>query len=450
MQLAELLEHTTVLLRPVGEVDRIAKSGRTADDGCLVCLCGASAEDEAEVAYSRGARIFLCDRFLPLPADCTVLVSQSFSMDYDRIAKNFYHRPDERLTRIAVTGDGDTLAVAGLLARMADRHGMPAVLIAADGYQMGNQRTMHVDPPVGDRELYHAMWDGVRNGCQIAILHLPPLLLKEDVAKHLSVNTTVIVGTDAHGEHLIEHTTDAVICPTEEAYRFTGKRTRTYGGDGALACKIEEKRSDGTLLSLSDGKSLTVRLMHDNAHRLCEIALLAGLELGISLREGQKILKETSALSSLEVIAEKKGALYLLDASYTPTDTERVLRTVREHTKGRLIVVIGCVGMRDNDRRTPIGRALEDYADRIYLTADNPGFESVSGICAEILSDVFDASKFTVLPQREDAIRAAATAARRGDAVLLLGKGYEPYQLIGSERIPYSERETLLRILNQA
>ena len=450
MQLTELLENTTVLLRPTGEIDRIAKSGRTADDGCLVCLCGANAEDEAEVAYSRGARVFLCDRFLPLPADCTVLVSQSFSMDYDRIAKNFYHRTDERLTRIAVTGDGDALAVAGLLARMADRHGTPAVLITADGYQIGNQRIMHIDPPVSDREFYHAMWDGARNGCRIAILHLPPLLLKKGVAKHLSVNTTVIVGVATHAEHLIEHTTDAMICPAEKAYRFTGKRMRSYGGDEVLGCKIEEKRSDGTVLSLSGGKSLTVRLMHDNAHQLCEIALLAGLELGISLREGQKILERTSALSSLDIIAEQKGVLYLLDASYTPADTKRVLRAVREHTKGRLIVVIGCVGMRDNDRRTPIGRALDNYADRIYLTADNPGFEPVSGICAEILSDVTDASKFAVIPQREEAIRLAAAAARRGDAVLLLGKGYEPYQLIGSKRIPYSEREILLRILSQA
>jgi UDP-N-acetylmuramoyl-L-alanyl-D-glutamate--2,6-diaminopimelate ligase len=190
--------------------------------------------------------------------------------------------------------------------------------------------------------------------------------------------------------------------------------------------------------------------MHDNAHRLCEIALLAGLELGISLREGQKLLKEVSATSSLEIIAEQKGALYLLDASYTPTDTERALHAVREHTRGRLIVVIGCVGMRDNDRRAPIGRALDDYADRIYLTADDPGFEPVSSICAEILSDVTDASKFDVIPQREDALRATSAGARRGDTVLLIGKGYEPYQLIGSKRVPYSEREALLRILSQA
>ena len=448
MKLNKLLEHTTVSLRPDDEAELLSHSGRTAGSNCLVCLHGAEAEEEAALAYSRGARLFLSDRFLPLPPDCTNLVSRNFSSDYNRICKNFYRSPDEKLLLIAVSGDGDTAAVSGLLTRMLDAHGSPAVLIAGDGYQIGNRRILHPDHPIGSRELYHALADGVRHGCKVAVLCLPPLLLNVGFATHLSVNYTAIVGSADEVDLLITNTLEAGICQEKDAHRFIGKRTRTYENSGALALKAINKTPDGTELTLSDGQSLTVHLMQENAERLAEIALLAGLEFGIPLRESKKLLERVSTVASLEMLTKQNGIVYLLDSSYKPEDTESALTAARKHTAKNLIVVAGCVGMRDADRRRPIGRMLEALADRIYLTADNPGFESVSGICAEILADVTSTAKFTVVPKREDAIRAAISDARKGDTVLFLGKGYEPHQLIGSKWIPYSELETIMHILN--
>jgi UDP-N-acetylmuramoyl-L-alanyl-D-glutamate--2,6-diaminopimelate ligase len=135
----------------------------------------------------------------------------------------------------------------------------------------------------------------------------------------------------------------------------------------------------------------------------------------------------------------------LRDYAHTPDALERALRTLRPLTRGRLIVLFGCGGDRDRGKRPMMGRLAVDLADLAVVTSDNPRTEDPDAILADI-----EAGMGGVPHRREvDRRRAIALALEEGgagDTILLAGKGHETYQVIGTEKQPFDEREIVARL----
>ncbi len=137
------------------------------------------------------------------------------------------------------------------------------------------------------------------------------------------------------------------------------------------------------------------------------------------------------------------GALAVVDYAHTPDALSKALAAVRAHARGRVLVVFGCGGERDPGKRALMGQAAERLADRVIVTDDNPRGEDADRIVAMILSGLRAPERARVERDRAVAISAAIDEARPGDAVLIAGKGHEDYQIVGSERRPFSDRECL-------
>ena len=137
------------------------------------------------------------------------------------------------------------------------------------------------------------------------------------------------------------------------------------------------------------------------------------------------------------------GALAVVDYAHTPDALAKALAAVRAHARGRVIVVFGCGGERDPGKRPLMGEAAERLADRVIVTDDNPRGEDADGIVAMILRGIRRPGEVQVERDRARAIGAAIAEARPGDAVLIAGKGHETYQLVGSERRRFSDRDCL-------
>ncbi len=145
------------------------------------------------------------------------------------------------------------------------------------------------------------------------------------------------------------------------------------------------------------------------------------------------------------------GITILIDYAHTPDALRNVLTAVRPFTRRKLILLFGCGGDRDPIKRPIMGRIGRELSDILIVTSDNPRTENPDRIIDQIEKGVLDAGSkeklYFRIVDRYDAIRKAIEIAQEGDTVLLAGKGHESYQILGTEKIPFDDKEVAERII---
>lgn len=169
-------------------------------------------------------------------------------------------------------------------------------------------------------------------------------------------------------------------------------------------------------------------------------AAACALGLGRPLAEVVARLAEAPQVPGRMECVAQSPCIVLRDYAHTPDALERALESLRPLTRGRLVVVFGCGGDRDRGKRPLMGRIAAERADLSIVTSDNPRTEDPDAIIAEIEAGMGDAPRLTV-PDRRQAIHRALEAAGADDTILLAGKGHETYQVVGTEKFPFDERE---------
>lgn len=132
------------------------------------------------------------------------------------------------------------------------------------------------------------------------------------------------------------------------------------------------------------------------------------------------------------------GASIFVDYAHTPAALANVLRTLRKHIKGKLVVVFGCGGDRDKGKRPEMGKMATELADEVIVTDDNPRSENPAAIRTEILTGARDA---ITIADRAEAIAYAIKSLDTNDALLIAGKGHETTQIIGDKVLPFNDAE---------
>jgi UDP-N-acetylmuramoyl-L-alanyl-D-glutamate--2,6-diaminopimelate ligase len=143
----------------------------------------------------------------------------------------------------------------------------------------------------------------------------------------------------------------------------------------------------------------------------------------------------------MEPVENRRGILVAVDYAHTPDALERVLTQGRELARGRLISVFGCGGDRDSRKRPLMGAISERLAHLSVVTSDNPRTEDPMEIIRGILSGMDDMENVVVEPDRRRAIRLAVERAEPGDVVIIAGKGHEDYQILGTAKVHFDDRE---------
>jgi UDP-N-acetylmuramoyl-L-alanyl-D-glutamate--2,6-diaminopimelate ligase len=175
-------------------------------------------------------------------------------------------------------------------------------------------------------------------------------------------------------------------------------------------------------------------------------AAATGLALGQPLtRVVRRLATVPQVPGRMERISDTP-CIVLRDYSHTPDSLERALTSLRPLTRGRLIVVFGCGGDRDRGKRPIMGRIAGELADLAIATSDNPRTEDPDAIIDDIEQGM-GGLEHRRITDRLAAIQAALSEARPGDTVLLAGKGHETYQVIGTEQLPFDEREIVQELV---
>ena len=193
------------------------------------------------------------------------------------------------------------------------------------------------------------------------------------------------------------------------------------------------------------------------------IVVATALALGVAPESIQAgVAVAIGAPGRLESVRDPRGVLVLVDYAHTPDALVRVLEALRPLTTGRLFAVFGCGGDRDASKRPLMGRAVGEAADIAVVTSDNPRTESAELILRAIEPGVRDAGLpacevnelraatrgYVIVSDRARAIELAIENARSGDTVLIAGKGHETFQIIGTERLPFDDRDVAARAIH--
>jgi UDP-N-acetylmuramoyl-L-alanyl-D-glutamate--2,6-diaminopimelate ligase len=149
----------------------------------------------------------------------------------------------------------------------------------------------------------------------------------------------------------------------------------------------------------------------------------------------------------LQRIANRKGLDIFVDYAHTPDALENVLSAVRALDFKRLITVFGCGGDRDASKRPLMGAAVARFSDVAVLTSDNPRTEDPEAIMDQIQPGLSSCPVVIRESDRRKAIAAALEEMQGGDALIVAGKGHEQYQIIGDQRIEFSDERTIQEIL---
>jgi UDP-N-acetylmuramoyl-L-alanyl-D-glutamate--2,6-diaminopimelate ligase len=140
-------------------------------------------------------------------------------------------------------------------------------------------------------------------------------------------------------------------------------------------------------------------------------------------------------------ISNEQDISVIVDYAHTPDSLENLLKAARPFIPGRMICVFGCGGDRDRTKRPKMGKIAAELADLAVVTSDNPRTEDPERILQDILTGIPDTVQPLVIGDRATAIRRAILEAQPGDGVLLAGKGHEDYQILGTEKIHFDDRE---------
>jgi UDP-N-acetylmuramoyl-L-alanyl-D-glutamate--2,6-diaminopimelate ligase len=218
---------------------------------------------------------------------------------------------------------------------------------------------------------------------------------------------------------------------------------------GLLGCeKTRHGQNVRATTPLGEVTAVTALMGHFNIENtLACIATLVAL--GLDHNQLELALKDLKPIPGrMEKFVGNHGrAAVVVDFAHTEQALRACLEAAREHVSGQLWCVFGCGGDRDQGKRSGMGRAVEELADRCIVTDDNPRNESPQKIVAEILAGMRQPDKACVVHNRHAAIEYALSRASVDDLVVIAGKGHEQEQIVGNERHPFSDRHVVKQIL---
>ena len=199
-----------------------------------------------------------------------------------------------------------------------------------------------------------------------------------------------------------------------------------------------------------DGKryALTLPLAGEFQSLNAVAALALALQTGVSLKAGLQGLEKLAGVAGrLERAGQTKdGAPVFIDFAHTEDGLDKLLRSVRPHTMGRIVLVFGCGGDRDPDKRAKMGAVAAKLADAVIVTDDNPRTENARDIRLEVMKGCPDAKN---VEGREAAIALGVSELGPDDCLVIAGKGHETGQIVGTETIPFSDVAVAQRLLKE-
>ena len=466
--------------------------------GLFVAMRGTAADghDFVADALARGAAAVVVER--PVAAAAPVVQVPDSRRALADLAAAFYGRPSESLTVAAITGTNGKTTTSYLVESILEQAGRRTGVIGTINYRYAGRSFANPVTTPESLDLQRILAEMRDAGVSHVVLEASSHAIH--LARIHACRVDVAVFTNLSQDHLDYHgdmqTYWAVKQTLFTAHLRTGPKAdraaavvntdsphgaelaRDLGSLGGRLLRVGtgpdcEVRAEDVACSL-DGVRGAVRLGGDRIafasplvgrHNVENIVCAAGAALALGI-DPQAIGRGIAALGCvpgrLESVPNARGIGVYVDYSHTPDALDNALRALRALASGRVVCVFGCGGDRDRKKRPIMGAIAARLSDLAIATSDNPRSEAPTAIIDEILPGLRQAGLqpltpegaldpgargYLAEPDRRRAIAIGIRAARRGDVILIAGKGHETYQIIGKRTIHFDDREEAARVL---
>ena len=386
--------------------------------------------------------------------------------------------PASQLTNLAVTGTNGKTTVAFLVQSIITRAGQKCGLIGTVMYDTCSGSTHQAPLTTPDcLDIATKQQEMVRNGAKYMVIEASSHALSQNRLAQISFKAAAF--TNLSGDHLDYHKTKdeylaaktrlfSALAPDAAAVLNrqspeaeliavqTDARLLWYaiGEKTDVTARIESMDTTGTIFALEyAGQSSIVRTPLLGLYNVSNCLAAAGLCLvaGFGL---ETVAAGLSALKTIPGRLEKiEGGDFsvIIDYAHTDDALKNVLTTLKPLCKGKLRVVFGCGGDRDKTKRPRMARVAEELADFIFVTSDNPRTEKPTDIIDEIVAgfEKDNTQTIAIEPDRKKAIELAIKSAGKDDIILIAGKGHEDYQIIGTKKFHFSDKEIAKECLSR-
>jgi len=250
----------------------------------------------------------------------------------------------------------------------------------------------------------------------------------------------------------------AVLNADDEFSEYFADRTNAkilwYGikNDADIKAEICRESTSDIMIKLKySGKEIDMKIPFVGVHNVYNVlaAVASAISLGFELDVIKSGIETAPTVPGrLESVPCNRGFEVVVDYAHTPHALETVLQALRNLVKGRILLVFGCGGDRDKEKRPLMGRIADEKSDIFWLTNDNPRSEDPLNIIDGIKAGIKPGRSFHTQINRHKAIADALSEATDGDLVLVAGKGHEKYQIIKDTITPFDDREVIKAILS--
>ncbi len=472
MKLRELIKNLSIIEMNADaelEISGVSYDSRKTEKGDMfVAIRGFEADGHKFIpkAVENGAAVILCEE-KPSCDIPYVLVSDS-RYGLAIVSRDFFGDPASEMTMIGITGTSGKTSSSYLIKHMLESKLDAKVgLIGTNGNMIGDEllHTEHTTPESYElHKLFRHMAD---SGCTHVVMEVSShSLTLERVA---GIHFDVALYTNLSQDHLDFHgTMEEYAAAKRKLFSMCSLgcfnlddawadfmrdgascRTMTFStekNEADLVAKDIRLTADGVRFASVSGDEISITKLGIPGMFSVYNALgtmSVGLALGLSLADCSDAMSSAKGVKGrLEIVPTGRDFSVVIDYSHKPDALEKVLKTLKPVTRGRLIALFGCGGDRDKLKRPIMGRIAADNADLVVVTSDNPRTEDPDEIIREIVAGMKDKRTPTkVICDRREAIAWAIDNAAQGDVLLLAGKGHEDYQVVGHEKHHMDERE---------
>ncbi|MBI2469865.1 MAG: UDP-N-acetylmuramoyl-L-alanyl-D-glutamate--2,6-diaminopimelate ligase [Planctomycetes bacterium] len=391
------------------------------------------------------------------------------------LSNYFYGEPSSKMTIIGITGTNGKTTTSYFTKSIIEASGKKAGLIGTIQYQIGNRVIPAQETTPESVEIQSYLSEMLKSGLKYAVIEASSHALSQHRLDGIHFSSAIF--TNLSIEHLDYHeniknyrteklklvkglSTDAftILNADHNASKHFAECTKSqviwYGikkKKADVTAEIINMNADTTqfLLNSPWGKNV-IKLKLVGKHNVYNALAAAanGLALGFDIDTVKTGIESLNGVPGrLEKIEHGQDFHIYIDFAHTHQALQIILSTLRETTGGRILLVFGCGGDRDRKKRPKMGHIAEKYSDLFWITSDNTRSEDPLKIIHEIQKGIKQNASCRVLPDRKAAIEEAVMEAKKGDVVIIAGKGHEQYQILNNTVVPFDDRDVVRQAL---
>ena len=464
------------------EINDIIYDSRKATSGVMfVCIKGFVSDGHryAQDVYDKGVRVIVAQDTVDLPDDAIVIYTNDTRKFLALSGANLFEQPAKKLNAIAITGTKGKTSISFMLKSIYEAAGHKVGVIGSTGIYIGDKFFDTANSTPESYLLHKYYRQMLDEGCDTAIIEATSQGFKLDRTYGIEFNTGVFsnLSPDHIGENEHKDFDEYLNCKKMIFNQcnsvIVNKDSANYdriidGIDCPIVTVSAIEKADFMFknpeFSASDNKLNTTFVCDDNSdeHTIsintpgyfsiynATLAIAVARRDNIDYESIKRGLSLAFVKGRMEIVPIEKDFTIIIDFAHNEFSVKTLFDTIHLYHPSRIISVFGCGGNRSKLRRYGMGKVIGANSDLSIITSDNSRFEDVNDIINDILVGMHKTSgQYRIIPERRNAIKEALREARKGDVILLIGKGHEMYEEINGVKYPFDVRQVVYDSLNE-